>query len=1605
MAIGEGQFLEFEKRFAAFKHVFNTLQTSVHKSLLDESANGPFETSHQIYLDDLLTGTVRFSGAGTVGEDANIQPASHCGWQPATVGANTHDNALLGSKYTRDASDPTYPVYTSNPNVEKVTIPLYKAANSERQAYFAFQPPETAIDTGVISVDTDFNNNPDLDITDTIGAYQYGLSQPDIVNNADLRLRNWIAPTKFGKDYTVLVFQSNEDFTGPDTKKLKTTPENRKVNANFSANNVIHGGYIFDYYQGMMYLAPNKDNNDPDGNQYPYIAGLRHPLWLVGYRYNGPTGSDMTVTGAETSNTSDSSTGGGGVSTTLFSQIPGHTLAYDIDTPGWYDINTQTATDSEDIIEYLSPDSGLVISGSYGNQDLIVRLDSSSYNNITSTPWGQYSDNDAAIYNGGNLFAFASESTADYSSYALFRTTGSAGNPLWVTQSFVLSSPARLHQVGLCFSNNTAIDIVTDTSNALSNTYRYPAGYKLEGSTALNGTYEEIASVTNLRNTTIAGGVPGPIAGPHLNNFGENINNEYWADKDRSASGPIYIYCATASITKSTRYQYYRLYVSGGVDVGTPEDPQYVTALHHLDLWQNLDFGPTNRKQVNLKFNDQPTGRVSHITSEELSHFDIAVSASARKLGYTQVLGDQLVTFSEGEIPGDVQFGGEVEFTGLTRKRRIKGLTSITSSFISASTKLIAGELAAISMSGVGDNITFNDLTNLNTLTTKNLTVQETMNVLSSFSMPSDSFIYLTNKKVDGTSGVDEFSARIFGNYVDEAGVSDMYLDAYRIYTIADAKMHMRTLHPTLGTIVLQSPETHISGSLKVDNQTEMSGRLLISGSIIPSTSGTSLTSSFSLGSATAAWKDIHVSNGTIKFYDGTQERATIGLDSDNDIEFKSGNDFRAIKAKSVEFIPTGSTVSSVQISDDGQGFVAVNTNGKNSTVFRAEATLPVGERMGSITQKGTGSFAILLDADASVDPHPNAKFVVESNSPLIGIMGQRLFSVSESFETRVHNGGLRADKYVTTTNITASIISASATITANSFTGIFNGALSSSVQIATEISGAFYQSSHSLQNRVSNIESDTSGKTLISGSAQIATAISGAFTTTSASYSGRVTVLESFRVGIDTTINDVINEYHTPFSSSMTSRVNILEANEVFTTNAISGAFDQVSSSIQLRLTTLTSDLQPVITATSSYALINNDVLFNNITASNNISASNINVGIISASHLYTEIFNPANITTTVFSASSVNLGDLSNNRTFTTDGFNTIFASSTRPTLTVRNDGGSDVTYFGSPVDNADAFIEFKADRSNTTFTVGIDSHDETFKIAEGAYLNENSGRPPFSIKNNKVGILQSGDPTYELDVYGDIRSTGTIRVDAILGNSYPYTASITIPAISSSGTIIANAFVGDGTGLTGVATTGNVVLNSATASFLTEIPAGTYSSSLQTLGHITASGNISASGDINADNISITNDYSGRRYTSTAEGFYQNSVQMLKYSNGVVVGNTTGPDGTEVLGSNASGIKLTGNVSASGNISSSGIIESNGFHSTATYHAGTTRVIYNLGDSVFLGDTALSQKVQIQASNIILNAPVTASIISASGIITAVSYNGSLSTMTGTIDGGSF
>jgi hypothetical protein len=71
-----------------------------------------------------------------------------------------------------------------------------------------------------------------------------------------------------------------------------------------------------------------------------------------------------------------------------------------------------------------------------------------------------------------------------------------------------------------------------------------------------------------------------------------------------------------------------------------------------------------------------------------------------------------------------------------------------------------------------------------------------------------------------------------------------------------------------MSTLSVNTIEPLSGTTITIPSDLTVTGNILLSGSIIPNTNGVSSTSSFNLGSPTAAWKDIYVSNGTINFLD-----------------------------------------------------------------------------------------------------------------------------------------------------------------------------------------------------------------------------------------------------------------------------------------------------------------------------------------------------------------------------------------------------------------------------------------------------------------------------------------------------------------------------------------------------------------------------------------------------------------------------------------------------------------------------------------------------------------------------------------------------------------
>ena len=120
-------------------------------------------------------------------------------------------------------------------------------------------------------------------------------------------------------------------------------------------------------------------------------------------------------------------------------------------------------------------------------------------------------------------------------------------------------------------------------------------------------------------------------------------------------------------------------------------------------------------------------------------------------------------------------------------------------------------------------------------------------------------------------------------------------------------------------------------GIVNVIGKLNVTGSMGISGSIIPAI-GSSATSSFSLGSATNAWKDIWVSQGTIHFLDGagvsqgTLSTTANGIQSDGDIYVNSN--VRVGKG------PGNNDLNTVF----GAGALQSNTSGSNNTAFGGSA-------------------------------------------------------------------------------------------------------------------------------------------------------------------------------------------------------------------------------------------------------------------------------------------------------------------------------------------------------------------------------------------------------------------------------------------------------------------------------------------------------------------------------------------------------------------------------------------------------------------------------------------------------------------------------------------
>ncbi len=226
------------------------------------------------------------------------------------------------------------------------------------------------------------------------------------------------------------------------------------------------------------------------------------------------------------------------------------------------------------------------------------------------------------------------------------------------------------------------------------------------------------------------------------------------------------------------------------------------------------------------------------------------------------------------------------------------------------------------------------------------------------------------------------------------------------------------------------------------------------------------------------------------------------------------------------------------------------------------------------------------------------------------------------------------------------------------------SGLISSSAQIASDISGSITAASASFSTRISSNESaittlNTSG--LLSSSAQIASDISGSFIAPSASFSTRVTTNESAINTLNTSgLLSSSAQIASDISGSLGSNATLIRS---LTAAGISGSIVAPSSSFSTRVTTNETNINSLTSFSGSYATTGS----NTFVASQTIQGDLTVAGTGSFDH-FTTIYVSSSV---IYQSGSTKFGDsMDDTHTFT--GSLSITGSATIVGGTYSGDGG---------------------------------------------------------------------------------------------------------------------------------------------------------------------------------------------------------------------------------------------------------------------------------------------------------------------------------------------
>ena len=456
------------------------------------------------------------------------------------------------------------------------------------------------------------------------------------------------------------------------------------------------------------------------------------------------------------------------------------------------------------------------------------------------------------------------------------------------------------------------------------------------------------------------------------------------------------------------------------------------------------------------------------------------------------------------------------------------------------------------------------------------------------------------------------------------------------------------------------------------------------------------------------------------------------------------------VRADAFESITGGDTI------DFGD---SVNVSGNVTATNLVADSGSVSDRLTTITQSistlkvDSGSFSVRL---SDVEAGSTSKTLVSSSAQIADEISGSFTQDSASFSTRITN--LKIDSG----SISVRLSDVEAGSTSKTL-------VSSSAQIADEISGSFTADSSSFSTRVTNLVSDSASfstritiaegeleNTIISASEQLQEQISGSFTAPSSSFSNRITNLVADSSSFSTRITVAEGE----LENTLISASKQLE-------DQISGSFVAPSSSFSSRITTLegSGEIQSLGTT--------DNVLFNSITSSNDVKFERnlVVAGKITAQEIHTEI-ESASI---IFTSGSTRFGNTADDiHRFT----GSIFVNGNLTAVNLVADSGSvsnRLTEITASINNLKSDSGSFSNRI-TTVTASIDA----LKSDSGSFSNR------ITAATASINALKSDSGSFSTRITVDSSSFST-RVTNLVSDSASFSSRITTAEIELENTII--------------------------------------------------------------------------------------------------------------------------------------------------------------------------------------------------------------------------